>query len=165
VPTYGCVIKNDSGTVVTDGTIELDASSSQASFAIVSMAAPATVASSAVVPFDTVKSDTDGYWSAAGHEFVVPVGKGGVFYVEAGILGDNSALATGAYLELGNGGPDPNMQAPLVNVNGGVWKGAGGSTIRLADGDTVECQLAVFTAATMDVDAGSHFSISRWGDV
>lgn len=165
MPTYGCVIKNESGVVVTDGTIELDASSSQASFAIVSMAAPATVASGAVVPFDTVKSDSDGYWNAGAHRFEVPVGKGGVFYVEAGLLGDNAALATGGFVQLGNSGADPNLQAPIVNVNGALWKGAGGSTIRLADGETVDCSLFVFTAAAMDADAGSHFSISRWGDL
>jgi hypothetical protein len=165
VPVYACTLKNDSGVVVTEGTIELDASSTQASFAVVSMTVAVAVASTAVVPFDTVKSDLDGYWDNVAHQFVVPVGKGGVFYVEAGILGDNSAGATGAYLQLGNGGPDPNLHAPLVNVNGGDWKGAGGSTIRLADGDAVDCSLVLFTAAAMDADAGSHFSIARWGDL
>jgi hypothetical protein len=155
---------DESGETRLRGTI-VPAPGGATSYAIVSRATSAvTVNNSTVVPFNAVKSDTDGYWDASGHQFVVPTGKGGVFYVEAGILGDNSALASGAYLELGNSGPDPNMQAPLVNVNGGDWKGAGGSTIRLADGDTVTCTLNMFTATAMDADVGSHFSISRWGD-
>jgi hypothetical protein len=123
------------------------------------------VASGQVIPFPHVLADAGGFWDAVNHQFVIPVGAGGVYLVgmwcqAIGTDGD-LAPATGAVNTSGAAINVAYGMAAYYDVHG--YSAAASSQMLCADGDALTATVVWGGAATSAQVQGT-FWFARLGD-
>src|SRR5438876_1973602 len=116
---------------------------------------------------DTVEKDTDGYWDAVLHRFIVPAGLDGLFVVSAFLDFAADVTITSAEVEVIVSGAAPNCYGAMAKDIAGAnkWRGSAGYVVYLAAADGVNLVSPFSGPATVTVDAGSCFSLARIGSL
>jgi hypothetical protein len=139
--------------------------SALASGAVISLQGNATVNAAAVIPFNTVEKDTDGFWDATNHRWVIPAGLGGLFVLGANIALQDDVALLNANLGLSLSGAGPNLAFPLTDPSFGtdIWRAGGAAVDYMSAGDTISQNLALEGVASATVLSGGSLSIARIG--